>query len=53
MVEIRLSKTYDVATKEEFEAILMQIIIGKVREITGDKPIRIKFKGDKYEWRNL
>lgn len=24
----------------------MQIIVGKVREIVGNKPIRINFKGD-------
>ena len=41
-----LRKSYEATTKEEVEAIIMQIIIQKVREMVGDKPIRINFKGD-------
>ena len=39
-----MRKSYEATTKEEVEAIIMQIIIEKVREITGDKPIRINVK---------
>lgn len=46
MVEIRLHKSYEATTKEEVEAIIMQIMIKKVREIVGNKPIRVNFKGD-------
>ena len=49
MVEIRLHKSYEATTKEEVDAIIMQIIIEKVREIVGNKPIRITVNGDVYE----
>ena len=47
MVERRLHKSYEATTKEEVEAIIMQIIIQKVREIVGNKPIRVNFKSDR------
>ena len=46
MVGIRLRKSYETTTQEEVEAIIMQIMIEKAREIVGNKPIRINFKGD-------
>ena len=46
MVGIRLRKSYEATNLKEVEAIIMQIIIQKVRELVGNKPIRINFKGD-------
>ena len=46
MVEIRLRKSYEATNLKEVEAIIMQKIIEKAREIVGNKPIRINFKGD-------
>ena len=46
MVGIRLRKSYESTNLKEVEAIIMQIIVGKVREIVGNKPIRVNFKGD-------
>ena len=46
MVGIRLPKTYEATNQKEVETIIMQIIILKVREMVGDKPIRVNFKGD-------
>ena len=37
---------YEATTKKEAEAIIMYLIIEKIRDIVGNKPIRIKFKGD-------
>ncbi|WP_458452939.1 hypothetical protein [Methanobrevibacter sp.] len=41
-----MPKTYEATNQEEVEAIIMQIMIKKVREIVGNKPIRVIFKGD-------
>ena len=41
-----MTKTYNVKNKEEAKKIIVKIIMEKVREIVGDKPIRIKLKGD-------
>ncbi len=46
MVEIRLRKSYEATTKEEVNAAIMQIIIEKIREIVGNKRIRITVKSD-------
>ncbi|MEE0943178.1 MAG: hypothetical protein UIB63_08710 [Methanobrevibacter sp.] len=44
-----MRKSYEATTQEEVEAIIMQIMIEKVREIVGNKPIRVNFKGDVYD----
>jgi len=44
-----LRKSYEATTKEEVRAVIMQIMIEKVREIVGNKPIRVNFKGDVYD----
>ena len=41
-----MRKSYEATTQEEVEEIIMQIMIEKVREIVGNKPIRVNFKGD-------
>ena len=46
-----MRKSYEATTKEEVEAIIMQIMIEKVREKVGNKPIRVNFNGDVDEWR--
>ena len=41
-----INKTYEATNQEEVEAIIMQIIMEKVREIVGNKPVKINFEGD-------
>lgn len=52
MAGIRLRKSYESTNLKEVEAIIMQIIIQRVREIVGNKPIKVTVKGDVDETKN-
>ena len=39
-------KTYNVSSKEEAKAIIVKLIMAKVKKIAGDKKIRINVQGD-------
>ena len=47
-----LHKSYEATNLNEVEVIIMQIIIQRVREIVGNKPIKVTVKGDVDETKN-